>query len=45
MEEMRNIHKILVVQREEKSPLERPRRRWMDTIEMNIKGTGFEDVE
>jgi hypothetical protein len=45
MEKIRNIHKILVVQREGKPPLERPRRRCMYTIEMNLKGTGHEDVE
>jgi hypothetical protein len=45
MEEMKNIHKILVVQGEEETPLERPRCRGMDTIEMNLKGTSYEDVE
>jgi hypothetical protein len=41
MEEMRNIHKILVGKPEEKRPLGRPRHRWEDSIRMHLRETGW----
>jgi hypothetical protein len=37
---MRNAHKILVEKPEGKIPLERPRRRWKDSIRIDFRGTG-----
>jgi hypothetical protein len=39
--EKRNAYKILVGKPEGKRPLERPRRRWMDNIKMDLRGTGW----
>jgi hypothetical protein len=38
---MRNVNKILVGKPEGKKPLERPRRRWMDNIRMDLKEIGW----
>jgi hypothetical protein len=45
MEEMRNTHKIVVGQPEGETPHGTPRRIWIDDIEINLKGTGYEDME
>jgi hypothetical protein len=36
----RNVYRILVGKPEEKKPLERPRRKWMDNMKMNLRETG-----
>jgi hypothetical protein len=36
-----NAYRILVGKPEGKRPLERPRRRWMDNIKMDLIGTGW----
>jgi hypothetical protein len=36
MEEGRGVYRVLVVKPEGKSPLERPRRRWEDNVNMGI---------
>jgi hypothetical protein len=41
MGEGRNTHRVLVGKPEEKSPLERPRRRWEDGIKMNFREIGW----
>jgi hypothetical protein len=40
MGEMRNAYNILVGKPEEKRPFGRPRRRWEDSIKMDLKGIG-----
>jgi hypothetical protein len=40
MGETRNAYRILVGKPEEKRPLERPRRRWMDNIKMDLGEIG-----
>ena len=40
MEEGRGVHKVLVGKSEGKRPLGRPRRRWEDTIKMDIQEVG-----
>jgi hypothetical protein len=42
---MRNIYKTLVVKTEVKRPLERPRRRWEDKVDMVLKEIGWKDVD
>jgi hypothetical protein len=37
MEEMVNVHRILVGEPEGKRPSRRPRHRWEDNIKMNLK--------
>jgi hypothetical protein len=37
MGEKRNAYRILVGKPEEKRPLERPRRRWVNNIEMDLR--------
>jgi hypothetical protein len=39
--EKRNAYRILVGNPEEKRPLERPRRRWVDNIKMYLRETGW----
>jgi hypothetical protein len=39
--EKRNAYRILVGKPERKRPLGRPRYRWVDKIEMNLRGTGW----
>ena len=40
MEEGRGVHKVLLVKPECKIPLGRPRRRWEDTIKMDLREVG-----
>jgi hypothetical protein len=40
MGEKRNAYRILVGNPEEKRPLGRPRRRWVDNIKMDLRGIG-----
>jgi hypothetical protein len=40
MGEKRNVYRILVGKPEGKSPLERPRRRWVDNIKMDVGEIG-----
>jgi hypothetical protein len=42
MGETRNAYKILVGKPQGKSPLGRPRRRWVDNIEMDIGEIGWD---
>jgi hypothetical protein len=42
--EMRNAHKMLVGKAQSKRPLGRPRRRWEDNIQMDLKKIGWEGV-
>jgi hypothetical protein len=44
MEEVRGAYNILVGRPEGRRPLGRPRRRWEDNIKMNLRETGFGDV-
>jgi hypothetical protein len=37
MGEKRNAYRILLVKPEEKRPLGRPRRRWVDNIKMDLR--------
>jgi hypothetical protein len=45
MGEMRNAYVILVGEPEEKRALGRPRCRWGENIEMDLRKTGCEDVD
>jgi hypothetical protein len=45
MEEVRGAYDILVGRPEGRRPLERPRRRWEDNIKMDLRETGFGDVD
>jgi hypothetical protein len=45
MEEVRGAYTILVGRPEGRRPLGRPRRRWEDNIKMDIRETGFWDVD
>ena len=40
MEEGRGVHRVLVGKPEGKRPLGRPRRRWEDTIKMDLQEVG-----
>jgi hypothetical protein len=40
----RNAYRILVGTLEGKSPLERPRRRWVDNIKMDLREIGWDGV-
>jgi hypothetical protein len=42
--EMRNAYKTLVGKREFKRKLGRPRRRWKDTVRIDLRETGWEVV-
>jgi hypothetical protein len=44
MEEKRNAHR-LVGKPEGRRPLERPRRRWLDNIRMDLEEVGWGDVD
>jgi hypothetical protein len=41
MGENRNAYRILVGKREGKRPLERPRRRWVDNVKMDLREIGW----
>jgi hypothetical protein len=41
MGEKRNLYRILVGKPEEKRPLGRPRRRWVDNMKMDLKDMGW----
>jgi hypothetical protein len=45
MREKRNAYRLLAGKREEKRPLGRPRRRWMDNIRMNLGEVGWGNVD
>jgi hypothetical protein len=45
MGEERNAYRILVLRAEGKRPLGRPRRRWVDNIKMDLKGTGWNGMD
>jgi hypothetical protein len=45
MWEKRNAYRTLVGKPEGKSPLGRPRRRWVDNIKMDLRGIGWGDVD
>jgi hypothetical protein len=44
MGEKRNVHRLLVGKPKGKSPLGRPRRRWMDNIKMYLLDIGLSVV-
>jgi hypothetical protein len=43
--EKRNTYKVLEGKPEGKRPLGRPRRRWVDNIEMNFRETKWDDMD
>jgi hypothetical protein len=43
--EIINVYKILVEKHEGKRPVIRPRRRWEDSIKMDLREIGFEGVD
>jgi hypothetical protein len=45
MGETRNAYRILVAKPNERRPLERPRRRWLDNIKMDFREIGWDDVD
>jgi hypothetical protein len=45
MGEKRNEYRLLVEKPEGKSPLGRPRRRWVDIIRMDLGEVGWGDVD
>jgi hypothetical protein len=45
MGEKRNLYRILVGKPEEKRPLGRPRRRWVDNIKMDIREIEWSGVD
>jgi hypothetical protein len=45
MVEKRNAYRLLVGKPEGKTPLERPRRRWVDNIRMDLGEVGWSDVD
>jgi hypothetical protein len=45
MGEKRNVYRLLVGNSEGKRPLGRPRRRWIDSIKMNLSEIGFSVVD
>jgi hypothetical protein len=45
MEEKRIAYKVLVGKPEGKSPLRRPKRRWVDNIKMNPREIGWDGVD
>jgi hypothetical protein len=45
MEENRNAYRILVENPEGRRPLERPRRRWMDNIKMDLREIGWDGLD
>jgi hypothetical protein len=45
MGEKRNTYRILVGKPEDKRPLGRPRRRWVDNIKMDRRGIGWDGMD
>jgi hypothetical protein len=45
MGENRNAYRMSVGKPEEKRPLGRPRRRWVDNIKMNVREIGWDGVD
>jgi hypothetical protein len=45
MGEKRNTYRLLVGKQEEKRPLGRPKRRWVDNIRMNLGEVGWSEVD
>jgi hypothetical protein len=45
MGEKRNAYRLLVGKPEEKRPIGRPRRRWVDNIRMDLEEVGWGDVD
>jgi hypothetical protein len=45
MGDTRNAYRILVGKPEGKRPLGRPRRRWVDTIKMDLREIGWDGVD
>jgi hypothetical protein len=45
MGEKRNVYRLLVGKPEGKRPLEKPRRRWIDNIEMDLLEIGVSVVD
>jgi hypothetical protein len=45
MGEKRNAYRLLVGMPEGKSPLGRPRRRWVDNIRMDLREVGWGDAD
>jgi hypothetical protein len=45
MGQKRNVYRLLVGKPEGKRPLERPRRRWVDNIRMDLGEVGWGDVD
>jgi hypothetical protein len=45
MGEKRRAYRILVEKPEGKSPLGRPRRRWLDNIKMDLRKTGSDGMD
>jgi hypothetical protein len=45
MGERRNVYRLLVGKPERKKPLGRPRRRWIDSIKMDLLEMGLSVVE
>jgi hypothetical protein len=45
MGEKRNAYTILVGKPEGKKPLGRPRRRWMDSIKMDLREIGWDGID
>jgi hypothetical protein len=43
--EKRNAYRILVGNPETKRPLLRPRRRWVDNIKVDLRETGWDDMD
>jgi hypothetical protein len=45
MGEKRNAYRLLVGKPEERRPLGRPRRRWLDNIRMDVVEVAWDDVD
>jgi hypothetical protein len=41
----RNAYRVLVGKTEGNRPLGRPRRRWVDNIKIDLKGTGWDGID